>query len=166
MSNNRTELIHEAYRQSEKNLESDISLGIAADQRAMGFCGWMVAAAALLIGLAGNAANAVNSVGIHYVGALFLILAALLAGYSARPVIMRAPGAKFSGFTSDIEGDVAMSDVLMEMGGHNDEQSEENRKKLKSNGRLISISFILATLGLSLPIVVKLPDLVTWICGG
>ena len=162
MCDNQTKLIREAFTQSEKNLESDISLAMAADQRAMGFCGWMVAAAALLIGLAESSKAGMGEL---YLGAIYLIIAAILAGYSAMPIKMRAPGAKFSDLETDIEDDVPLNNVLKEMGAHNDSQSAENRRKLALNGKLIMRSYAIASLGLSIPIISKLLELITWICG-
>ncbi len=162
MTNNKSYIIHEAYRQSEKNLEYEISLGIAADQRAMAFCGWMVGAAALLTGLASGSAN---NRGALYIGAFFLIFSAALAGFSARPIQMRAPGAKFSDMEKDIKDDVPLDEVLVEMGSHNDKDSLKNRKKLAFNGKVILASYLVAIVGLSIPIFSKMPTLISWICG-
>lgn len=160
--NNTSDIIREAFNQSEKNLEFEISLGVAADQRAMAFCGWMVGASALLTGLAENSDSSGGSL---YSGAFFLILSAALAGYSARPIQMRAPGAKFSDLEEDIQKDVPFNDVLTEMGSHNDKDSTENRAKLAFNGKLILASYCIAIFGLCIPVIVKLPTLLSYFCG-
>ncbi len=153
-------IVKEAYRQSDLSLSSEVSMALAADSRAMAFCGWMVASAALLAGLSKDSPTPAL-----LVGAFFLLASAGVAGYSARPIEMRAPGTKYSDWTSDIEGDRAYVDALAEMGGHNDKQSTKNKAILRANGRLMWRAYVLAILGLGIPLTLNFPEIIDWLYG-
>lgn len=81
-----TDLVKEIIVQAEKRLEVQLTVGIAADQRAMTFAGLLFAGVAVIIGLA-FARDASASVKPELISmASGFVLSASLACYSARPI--------------------------------------------------------------------------------
>ena len=132
-----------AYELSASRLNSQQTAALAADARAMSFAATMVAAAAILAGLSKDANNPIAML----IGSLVLILAAAVAGYSARPIKFYMPGARFSDLSEDISSAASLDNVLSELGGHNDANSDENDKKLANNSKLMKLAFVFAIIG-------------------
>jgi len=139
------QLLVEACRLSEKNLENEIAIALAADQRAASFCGLIVASIAILVGLSENIRDSVSltlSVGAFALSAVF-------AGAATRSVKVHAPGFKFDDFSEDISQARAMKDVLKDIGRHYDAGSKINRNVISRNARLFNFSLLLAAAGLA-----------------
>ncbi len=147
-------LYHEAYRLSEKRLEVQQATALAADSRAMAFAGICLAAAAVLGGLASGASSPV----LLLTGAFFLGFAALLSGYSARPVDFYMPGARYSDLSEDITGNVDMQTVMAQLGKFADDHSDSNDKVLGHNAKLFNIALIIAVFGVALAVIPQLLD--------
>jgi len=143
-ANNLSQLKLEAYRLSERCLESETALSVASDQRAMSFCGIVIAGAAILTGL-------IDSENPNYgllLAAFILTISAGFAGFAARPVKFYAPGAKFEDFMPDIENNEAYLSVIQELAQFNDQHSLLNRNKMDRNAVLLYIAFFVALAGL------------------
>ncbi|NVO56032.1 hypothetical protein HW561_09555 [Rhodobacteraceae bacterium B1Z28] len=151
---NRNLVFAEAYRLSERRLESQFTSALAADGRAMGFAGLSVAAAAVLCGLATDAHAPIALI----VGAVFLVIAAGLSAYSARPVDFYSPGAQFNDLGDDMEKNIDYSAVLKELGDFNDKHSLANDKLLAGNSRFLKTAIFCALLGLTISIVPQIPS--------
>lgn len=138
MDPNREKLILETLRQSEKLLDAQLQIAVAADSRAMTFCGLTIAAASLLVGLADRTSFPLPM----YIAALLLFIAAVLAGLSARPVNWHAPGQKAADFDDDIEAARTLIEVAADMCSHNDEYITHNANILRLNGRLLWSAYL------------------------
>ena len=134
-----------AYELSEKRLASQLSAGLAADARAMGFAAIMIAAASILAGLAKDSANPLAML----IGSVILLASAGLAGIAARPLKFYMPGAKFSDLSEDIETDAKFIDVLTELGEYNDQNSVENDAVLNGNARGLRVAFFVSMIGVA-----------------
>lgn len=132
--NNRQKLILEAARLSERNLEAELAISIAADQRAAGLCGFLITALSIVASFSGHVQN---KAGVFF--SIFLLMIALiLAGMSMRSIKMRAPGARFSDCEDEISKKVPIEDLMMAYGQFNDLHSRENRAKISRNARLFN----------------------------
>ncbi|UWQ95477.1 hypothetical protein K3728_17680 [Rhodobacteraceae bacterium M385] len=151
---NLNRLYEEAYRLSEKRLQVQLTAALAADARAMAFAGICLAAAAVLGGLAKDAANPILLLS----GAFLLGLAAFVAGFSARPIDFHMPGAKFSDLEDDFANDEDYYLVIKQLGGFADRRSVQNDQKLSLNSRLFHFALILAVIGVGVAVVPQLLD--------
>jgi hypothetical protein len=148
MTRNQQRLVCEAYRLSELRLAAEFTASQSADQRAMAFAGIMVAAAAVLAGIIDPA-----SPDGPLVGAAFLfLLSAVLAGTSARPILLYVPGSHYRNFLNDIARDHDFYKSMGEMGEFNDAGSAENTAKMKKNSTLLEISFAIGVLGAAIAV--------------
>lgn len=150
-------LNEEAYRLSEKRLDVQLTTALAADARAMAFAGICLAAAAVLGGLAEDSASPV----LMLTGASLFGVAALFAGYSARPVDFHMSGARFSDLQEDIDKDQGYNAVIRQMGGFLDNQIDKNDQILNGNSKLFLRSFVISIIGVALAVV---PQLLLVIC--
>lgn len=139
---------------SEKRIQSQQSAALAADARAMSFSATSLAAAAILGGLSENALSPTAML----IGSGLLVAAATVAGYSARPKPFYFPGAKASDLSDDIVNDVSLTDVLAELGTHNDTNSKINDETLRSNSSFMRLAFFVAILGLIVSIAPQLAN--------
>lgn len=151
------ELLEEIISQGEKRLQGQLELGKAADQRAMTFAGLLFAGVALLAGLAfGDRANPDDRAELIFVAGGF-ILAAALAGWSARSsgwdIIGNAP----INYTKDIEAHRKLAQTRVETAHHLQDMISRNHEILLFNSKLINwsmtIAMISATAGLIAAIV-------------
>jgi len=130
----------EAYRLSELALDSDEKAAAAADQRANGFFAATLAIAALL-------ASFFDSDSPEYgllVSAFLFAMAGAFAGYSIRPKDFYFPGAKFELFADDIKINRDFIESISELAQFNDQNSDENKRQLDNNAKLIWIGYRLA----------------------
>lgn len=132
------ELIKEAYRLSEVRLASQQTSALASDARAMAFAGLVLAAAAILCGLAKDAYAPMALL----IGSGLLVVAAALAGYSARPVDFYMPGANFDDLQEDIEQGVEYLKVIAELGRFNDKHTATNHRMMEANARCMKWAFL------------------------
>jgi hypothetical protein len=145
---NLNKLKEEAYRLSELSLSSDAAAADRSDARAMGFCGVVIAGAAILTGLVdGNSPN----YGL-LLAAFVMAVSAGLAGYSARPRDFYFPGARFDDLDADLTNLADISDVIEEIGRFNDKHSRQNRQQLRENAKIMTYSYLLAMAGLLIAI--------------
>jgi hypothetical protein len=162
IEDNVSQIKTEAYRLSEKSLESDVAASFSADQRAMSFCGIVVAAAAILTGLFDPGSPNFGLL----LSALILAISAGFAGFSARPVTFYFPGARFDDFESDFDQNIEYVIVIDQLARFNDKHSRFNRKILESNANIFGKSYILAIFGISIAILsqVLTIDAISGIC--
>ena len=144
MTDNQKKLILEAYRRSEERLRSQKEMAIAADQRAMTFAGFMIAAATVL---GGFAFSATIKGPIIFTSAL-LIVSAFLAVLSASPAQFGTTGGKFTEWKTDVDEDIPFEFVLKQVGGFQDEDIEDNEVVMSGNAKLMngSIFFAIASI--------------------
>lgn len=141
-----------ALESSSQRLEAQTNSALAADARAVGFAGLVFAAAAILCGLAPNAASPTFVL----IGSGILVVAGLVAGTSAKPVDFYMRGAPFSVFSNDIAANKPYEEVLHELGVWNDQHAIENGKALDKNASLIRRAFLLAIAGFVVALVPQL----------
>jgi len=122
----------EAYRLAEQNLQSQLDIALAADQRAATFCGLVVAALAALVGLSdGGYENWFISASI-----MFFALSAVLSARAFMPVDFFVRGLPFDNFAEDINNKRNFSEVIGELAGHYDDCLAKNADRIKSNANL------------------------------
>lgn len=142
-------VIDEAYRLVELRLQAQFEAAIAADQRAIGVAGMLIAAASILTALAqGDTVD-----GTLLIGAAGLVGAAFLAGFAARPQDFYTPGALFEDLAEDIASGADIDQVKTELGGFNDKHSRVNDQQMKRNSRLVMAAFALALVSITFVIV-------------
>lgn len=151
-NDNREKLILETLRQTEDLIRSQTEIALAADSRALTFCGILVAAATLMIGLAGGSAMGTGMVW----GGITLLFSAALTGLAARPVTWRALGQKGEDFRKDIEDARQFIDVVAEMVMLNDRYIMLNDRVLQKNGRLMWAGYLTAITAPVIGIVVQI----------
>lgn len=144
MIENREKLVREAFRRADERIRAQTEIALAADARALNFCGLALAAASLLVGLASHSGLAIGM----YVAAFGLYIAAGVAGYAARPVNWRAPGQKGSDLAEDIASDRPIAEVLAEITGHLDNHIVENNGILAWNAKCIWTAAVVAVAGI------------------
>ena len=149
-------VIREAYRLAEQRLEWQFTSAMSADQRAMGVAGMLVAAGAILAALA----ESTNAPWLMLVGAGGLVVAALLAWYSARPVAFYAPGAEFENLKSDIDAQRPIEDVLTELGGFHDKHIRYNDRMMRTSNTLMKWAFRVALSSVTLTILGQLAQMI------
>jgi hypothetical protein len=138
----------EAYRLSELSLSSELTASIAADQRAMTFCGLTLTAASILAGLYDSASQ--NS-GL-LLAALILVASSIFSAISARPVNFYAAGAKYSDFERDIKQDTDYYEAIAELAKFNDKHSASNIELMKRNSGWLSLSHLVAIVGVAVAV--------------
>jgi hypothetical protein len=149
-SDDATKLKLEAYRLSERMLEMEVSIATASDQRAIAFCGVVVAGAAILAGLFD--ANLPNF-GL-LVSSMILAVSAGFAGYAARPVKLYTPGAWYEDFADDISRQPEdFMKAVVEMAVYNDSHSRVNKAIIERNAKFLNKSYVISIVGLLVAIV-------------
>jgi len=141
---NKSQLILEAYQRSERMLQAQLTMALAADARALTFSGLLLAAASILGGMASGGGSVSLVAG---AGALPLVIAAGLAGFSARPVDFYIPGGKYEQIQHDIDTNRGQMDLLSDLAQKNDKSIRHNSKLLRSNGRFMLAAFWVAVVG-------------------
>ncbi|WP_146193122.1 hypothetical protein [Maritimibacter sp. 55A14] len=137
-------LLMEAYRLAEQNVQSQVDLALAADQRAASFCGLCIAAIAALVGLTDNQ----NTEWHTGIAAAMLSISAFLSAFALRPVKFHIRGLPFENFKEDIENKREFSEVIEDLGQIYDNLISENRKRIKRNARCFRCAIYCAILGL------------------
>ena len=148
----REDTLSEIVREAESRLNAQLTAAIAADQRALSFAGLLAVAAVLTASaggslLIGEAENALLGwVAISVTGAF--VIAMLCAILSARPASFQFLGNDPAEWVGDISANKSLHESLAEMAAHYNEMLAHNRKLMKVNGLLMSLSFIVAWGGL------------------
>jgi hypothetical protein len=140
---NKDQVVREAFRLAELNLQTQFNLMIAADQRATTFSGILIAAVAVVATMYDKDTSHWND----DLSLLLLALAASLSVFAARSVRIFAPGLKFGNFSTDISSSREYLTVLSELGKQFDECAEKNRATIRRNAKLYNISLAIAVVG-------------------
>lgn len=152
----RNKIIAEAYRLSEKKLETQMNLAISSDQRAVTFSGILIAAVAIQVSLSTTGEiDIYNNLAI-----VFFVLAAGFSAFVARSTKITATGMKFSDFEDDIKDSRSYEDAISQLGAHYDDALGENLRLITMNGRLFNVSLIFAACGLVLTVLPRLKLLI------
>ncbi len=122
--------------QAEKYLAAQLQCALAADQRALVFSGFLVAAIVALIGGAGALLmTSPNALGyIALVTAVGLIIALVQAVHSARPVGFCYVGGLPSDWKDDVDQGKTVLQSSIELADHYDSMIRDNAKVLEENG--------------------------------
>ncbi|NQY59921.1 hypothetical protein [Cognatishimia sp.] len=142
MSDNKKQLILEAYRRSEARLSAQQQLAIAADQRAVTFAGIIFAAAMVLTGIVANSDDA----GSLIFTVILLLVSAFCSAWSALPADFGVVGGRYDDMEEDIHSDSNSLKVLEEIGAHNDEHIRDNDIIMNGNGTMMKTSFFFAVI--------------------
>jgi hypothetical protein len=138
----------EILRLAESRLAAQLTLGVAADQRAMTMASFLAAldAAVIAVWAVIGAGHAVP------IGALVFGfgIAATIAAFSAQPVAWDTPGAKPSDWTDDIVDGDTLHNGLAAMAEHYDSMISQNDRVLSSNGNAMRLAFVFMLLTLLL----------------
>lgn len=135
------ELLRYAVGAAEARVGAQLSAGLAADQRALVFAGFLVAGiVAAGGGIAALLSAAAPDIALLVVGGLvaIMLLAALaLAIYSARPVGWWLVGHDPADWQEDIANGMPLEKTLPELAEVLDRRVKENRAELKRNSRCL-----------------------------
>lgn len=151
-----SELIEEAISQADIRLQVQLTVGIAADQRAMTFSGLLFAAVALLLGLAFNKDTHVEfRPELVCVSSGFLV-AASLACWSARPAAWHFVGNFPSAWDDDVTSRLKLAQTRAETASSYEARLQGNDRTLRKNGRAMSASMAVATISAAVGILASL----------
>ena len=142
-----SEHLAEIIRQAEARLASQLTLGVAADQRAMTMAAILGAIDAALIGLAGTLERAEFGWSLVVLIAGFM-LSATLAAWTAMPIAWDIPGNEPGQWKKDIENGVSLVSGLASMAEHYDDMISANHARLSSSANIIRMSFVSTVLTL------------------
>lgn len=147
-----TTLLKEIVTLGEARLQAQLTVAIAADQRAMVLCGLLVPTIAALI--AGGVALFLATGGdvtvarLAFVAAIGLFVSLVLAIIAAQPSGWYLPGYKPSAFISDIASGKDERMRWAEMAASIDQSASDNSRHLDRGGKLIMAALIVAALTL------------------
>jgi hypothetical protein len=139
-----SDLLEEIISQGERRLQAQLELGKAADQRAMTFAGILLAAVALLAGLAfGEHPLQEQQLAFVCLG-LGLLISSSLALWSARPIAWEIAGNTPESYDEDIAANRKLSETRPETAMHLQEMIGNNHEKLRWNGNWMKASMMIA----------------------
>lgn len=137
-----SEQLDEIIRLAEARLAAQLTLGLAADQRAMTMTSVYAAIDAALIGLfavlRGDSAVDLTSLALMITG---FGIATALAAWSARPVDWDIPGNEPMSWLGDIEADISLHNGRAEMAGHYDTMIGCNAVHITANAKTMRLAF-------------------------
>lgn len=144
--------LDEIIRQAESRLQAQLSLAVAADQRAMSFASILVTGAAALIAWAITHDLADGKIWPILVLIIGVMVAAGCALWSANPVSWNSPGNSPESWIEDIaEGRDDLKSAKAAMANHYSEMIGENTERMSRNadwlGRAMLITFGTLVLG-------------------
>lgn len=135
----------EAVRQSEKQIETQLQLAIASDQRAIQFC----AALGVAITIAASVkADTVCAAFLQIAAILMLAAAAIMSAYSFRPISVDGPGGRAGPFLERNFEDAA--ELLDAIARRNDRKISENGVASGDNASAFRCAMKLGVAGLFL----------------
>ena len=155
MNTNKDKIVREAFRLAELNLQTQLKLMIAADQRATTFSGILIAAVAVVATMYDKDTSHWND----DFSLLLLAVAASFSVFAARSVQVVAPGLKFDNFSTDISSSREYLTVLSELGKQYDACADNNRKIIKRNAKLYNASLAIAFVGFLLSLMPSIGSL-------
>lgn len=153
---------------AESVLQSQLTVALAGDQRALTFAGFIAAAAAALVG---GAAVLLIGKDNHFVGylalsaSLGLLISMAAAVYSSRPASFEWAGTEPATWYGDIEAGMSVPDSLRQLAAHYQEMIVSNRATLDdgskwlrraqwialatllTTGLIFTVSFVLRDIG-------------------
>lgn len=133
----------EILRQAESRLGSQLSVGIAADQRAMTFAGILSAIAAALVAYGAEKGAGISLI----VMTALLLLGAASAAWAARPIPWSIYGTAPSDWIDDIaEGKDDLKSAKAAMADFYDEMIGKNRDRLANAGTAVDLALLAAVL--------------------
>ncbi|MFV0552131.1 MAG: hypothetical protein ACK5L6_09480 [Anaerorhabdus sp.] len=135
-------VIREALRNAEVKQATQLQIALAADARAMTLCVACAGFSGVLLALIGS--GTVGPVIPVAMSAVSFFLASAVAAYAARPIGFSCPGQDFSDFEGDISEDRSLTEVLVELGRHLDEDARENEWRSKRNANALMCAMSLA----------------------
>lgn len=156
MTDNQEKLIRESIVQAEKLLDAQMAVALAADSRAMTFCGLCIAGASLLLGVEGEPDIKVGM----YVASVVLYVAAAVSGWRGLPVDWYATGYKPQAFASDIASDKPLPILLQEMGEQANRYIDVNSRVLEDSSKWLRRS---AYLAVTAPLLGAIAQIGVWI---
>lgn len=133
------EKLAEIIRLAESRLQAQLTLGIAADQRAMTMATILTATAGVFIGF--SASQKEVSVVLIVLIAGFA-LASIFAVFAALPSAWHAPGNEPSQWLEDIPSGDTLHNGFAAMAGYYDNMIEANQRNLDSAAFLVRSAFI------------------------
>ena len=147
----------EAIRQSERQLESQQTLAIAADQRGVAFCAVLIVVVALII----QSMEADGATRLEMIALTFFIISAILAALSAKPTRFYGSGGTVAGFKPFLN-ELYFDRIPDLIGERNDDCIALNYKKIMWSARIFLFSLATAFLGL-LVIYIEVIGLSSWL---
>lgn len=165
---NDLDIIREAIREAESFLESQLTTGLSADQRATSFASVVAAGAAVIGGggitliLANSELVALGWVAITMSGGLLISM--ILAALAARPVQFCLPGMHPAHWVADMDAQKPLATSLREMMENYGRDLNHNQKVLKANGRLMWSSIVAACGSLCVGGLVAIGMLIVGVC--
>ena len=142
----------EIIRLAEMRLASQLSLGTAADQRAMTMASILAAIDAALIGLVAltHGSDAPASLIILIIG---FGIGVGLAAWSALPIAWDVPGNEPRQWLEDIEEEDSLHNGFAAMAFYYNEMIEANDRRLRGNANLLRGAFLAVVLTLIISVV-------------
>lgn len=129
----------EVNRLAEARLSAQLTLALAADQRAMTMASILAAIDAAIIGLI---AASEDKHGALIVLACGFALAAGLAAWSASPIAWEIPGSEPSNWLEDIEEGDSLHNGQAAMADFYDKMISDNADQITSNANHITLAFV------------------------
>ena len=153
-------MLQEIIREAELFLESQLTAGVAADQRAVTFASVLAATAAVLIGGYVAAATSGHPLpGLGWVAipvAAFLLISTAIATLSCRPTDWRYPGNNPRFWREDATSGTSLHDAMADQAELYAKAIIENRDTLNKNSTLMKWAFRWAGAALVIGCVVAL----------
>lgn len=143
------ELIEEVISQAQVRLQAQLTLGLAADQRAMTFAGMLFAAVAIIVTLATATSSGLGQTPELLPMAIGFILAACLACWSARPVKWHSPGNFPSSWTEDVAAGRTHGETRAETASNYEALLKGNEKALGRAAGFMRASMFVAFIAAS-----------------
>jgi hypothetical protein len=149
LNEKRDQTVREAVRLAELNLTSQLSLMLAADQRATTFSGMIIGALAVVATIyVDDTVNWTDDLGLVILG-----LSAALAVYSARSVEITVPGNEFKNFSSDLASNREFNTVLADLGRIFDAASAANRATMQRNSKFYNAALVWSVAGFAVSLI-------------
>lgn len=146
------EQLRQMLAQAEAYLNAQLQIGIAADQRALVFAGFI---AATVVAVAGGACAILLKGGLPFLGYLGFATAAgmmislALAVHAARPVSFEYPGNSPSAWIEDVTGKKPIVQSMREQASHYAGMIQTNNATLSGNCLLLRLSQLVALVTLA-----------------
>jgi hypothetical protein len=138
-----SDLVEEVISQAKDLLQAQLTVAIAADQRAMTFAGLLLAGIAVLIGTA-DRTSGISQVPELVVLTIGFAIAAALACWSARPVPWHLGGDYPSSWKGDVEAKLSLHQTRAESAANFESMLRENEASIQSAALYMRMSMLVA----------------------